>query len=492
MALYDSNGYPVWEENKFAKAAIRGVNKPWEKLYIGDIDDLIPEWDWKTILSASRKLFTNLGLSKGAVLQKACYSVGRAWDPVSKSKDSEWSKLAETWLKDEFYKVCDVRGPTFNFKTNLFIDSLSLDRDGGYFVLLTETKTGYPQFQRIGAHRIGQRDPKQREVEKGKFKGKDICKGVITNKIGRPIAYRVLGDDKDGKDDKDISTSYIIHGVDPHWYEQKRGIPAGTHAIDKLLRSVKTEEYEEMALQMLASIGLIEYNDYGMADEQDPNTFLTSGGGTDQSGITTVTHHGGMTKYFKANSGGNLKTIDSKRPGPEWESFQNRIAKSYIVGMGWSYPFVWDPKQLNGTANRAELEKVRRSTSERQDVLEGPANRMIVYAIAKAIKLGILPHTDDWWKWGFTKPPKISIDPGRDSKADLDNFKAGRKNMTQLLSEDGRTYEDHVRERANEVVTRKRIQAEVEEESGIQIDDREMIMYTPNEQPEEEDEDDVS
>ena len=57
----------------------------------------------------------------------------------------------------------------------------------------------------------------------------------------------------------------------------------------------------------------------------------------------------------------------------------------------------------------------------------------------------------------------------------------GIKKVTGILAEQGKAYEDHVRQRANEVVIRKMAQHEAEEKSGIQIDDREMAMYTPNE-----------
>jgi hypothetical protein len=111
---------------------------------------------------------------------------------------------------------------------------------------------------------------------------------------------------------------------------------------------------------------------------------------------------------------------------------------------------------------------------------------MLVYAIAKAIKSGILPKNPDWFKWSFNMPQKISIDAGRDSAAYQNEYKLGARNLTEWLAERGKSIEDHYRERAVEIVARKRIQEEVEKATGIEIDDREMQMLNPNEMPEQE------
>jgi capsid protein len=492
MAILDSFGRPAYRERKFAKAAVRGVNKPWERLHIEDIDDLIPNSDWWTILSASRKLFANHGICKATVLQKANYAVGRGWNPVYRGEDKDWGDQASKWLMNEFYPICDVRGPTFDFKTNLFIDSVAVSRDGDFFILLTESKTGYPQFQRIGAHRIGQRK-NHKTVQEGKYKNLKIKKGVIFNKLGRAVAYRVLGEDKTGREDKDISAQNLIHVFDPHWHEQGRGIPEGLHAIDNILSSMKSEEYELMSQLAVSSIALVEQNESGMPDDGDPRTFLTDNGATNQDGFTSEVFEGGLVRYFKSGTGGGISTVNHDRPGNMWESFQDRTARLYITGANWSYSFVWKPNELTGTSNRLEMSKVKKSVEDRQDVLKGPARRMVVYAIAKAIKLGILPPNDNWWNWGFTMPPKISIDPGRDAKARIDQWKAGMINQTQICAENGRTYDEHILERLYEVATKKRLKEKVEVETGIKIDDREISMLTPNEQPDpKEEEENVS
>ena len=106
--------------------------------------------------------------------------------------------------------------------------------------------------------------------------------------------------------------------------------------------------------------------------------------------------------------------------------------------------------------------------------------RIVSWALAKAIKQGLLPESDDWHRWDFTMPPKLSIDPRNDSRTQIDEYKVGAQNMTGILQERGKTHAEHIRERCGEIVERKLIKDEFESKYGVEIDDRELQMLTPN------------
>ena len=128
------------EPYKFAKGAQRNTTaRPWEPVQMRDIGTLIPSWDRKTLVSASRRLYTNEGVLLGAIQQKAMYSVGRSWQAQSQSRDPEWQKLAEEKINEEWYGICDVKGGMHDFKTSLYQISCAIDRDGEAFILLTKT-----------------------------------------------------------------------------------------------------------------------------------------------------------------------------------------------------------------------------------------------------------------------------------------------------------------------------------------------------------------
>ena len=113
------------------------------------------------------------------------------------------------------------------------------------------------------------------------------------------------------------------------------------------------------------------------------------------------------------------------------------------------------------------------------------ASRLVGYAIAKAQKRGDLPAANDWWKWEFSHPPKLTIDDGRITKELEALWKIGAANMRDIVSMRGKTLEEHYRERAQEVALRKLAAREASELYGVPVDDREMSMLTPNEQSSE-------
>ena len=454
MALVDQYGYPVSSRQLFAGNRNDPARPRWP-VNLRDTKDDIPAPDWQTVVNASRKLYGNYGVLKGAVHQKALHSVGRAWMPHFIGTDRKFGDAAKQWLVDEWYGVCDVRGSGFDFRTSLYLDSIALDRDGDFFVLLTKTESGYPSLQHIPAHRVGIRDRRpnfkddKSVVEKGKWKGYRIEQGIILNEFNRPVAYRILGETED--DDRDEDSANILHAFDPEYPDQIRGLPAFSHAINDIRDAMQSQAWEQHAMLMASSLGLIEHNETGAADPNDPGTILgetTSGSET----FTTQTFEGGMVRYFKAGTGGKLEQFQNMRPGDDWDKFQDRIIRGALLGVNWPYSLCWKSEGLTGTAERSEIEKARAAILDRQEVLLTVALREIRYAVAKAQKLGVLPQSSDWWKWSFNFPPQFSIDHGKDGNHQREQFKLGMLNMHQILGFQGTDYETHQAEREMEIV----------------------------------------
>ena len=224
---------------------------------------------------------------------------------------------------------------------------------------------------------------------------------------------------------------------------------------------------------------MIEYNENGGPDLDDPGNVLV-GDITSGQGLSYQTMDGGAIRYFKSNSGGKLETIKSDRPGDVWESFHDRIIRSALAGINWPYSLVWKPTG-QGPAERSEIGKAQRAVEDRQDILTYAASRMVGYAVAKAQKQERLPQSDDWHKWEFTYPAKLTIDDGRVSKELESMWKIGARNMRDIVGMMGKSLEEHLMERAEEVALRKLAAQTASEKYGVTIEDREMAMLTPNE-----------
>ena len=263
QSIYDANGFALAPTRKlYASSNRNDRSMPWTPDFAKDLEDLFTQSDWRSTLSQSRMVWTHFGVARGAIFQRANETVGRGWEPEFKGEDADFGKAAKEWLKS-WYEVCDVKGNLYDFKTSLRLDSIALDRDGDVFVLLTESKSGYPQIQHIPAHRIGSRGY-TKKVEDGDYKGLKICNGVVENKAGSPVAYCVLGDTK--LEDQYVSVQNMVHIADTEWHNQSRGIPSLAHATTELRKSKTSEEFEMMAQMMLSAHAIIEYNEHGGAD----------------------------------------------------------------------------------------------------------------------------------------------------------------------------------------------------------------------------------
>lgn len=478
MPILDQYGNPAYSQRKYIAAAQQFTReRPWEPVSLADIQQLVPANDRRVLVSASRRIYANMSEIQGAMSQQGFLAVGRAYLPQFEGKDTSFGERATEWLQSEWYQVADVMGN--DFRQLLYNLVLAYRRDGENAILLTEYEDGYPALQSIPAHRIGQRDDEEKQVKSGPYRGLKIEDGVITNKLGRPVAYRVLADDE--KNDKDISARDLIFCMDPEYPEQTRGIPALASALNMLRDSLTSHQWEQQALLMLSRIGIMEWNEDGGPDPTDPNTALNPNATTSETrNFSYETMAGGMIQYFRAGSGGKIESVKHDRTSATWENFQDRILRKAFSALGWSMSIGWKPEG-NGVATREELMRAQKTIEDIQDVTDRVATRAVGYAIAKAQKMGKLPQSADWYKWSFTKPAKMTVDDGRTGKTWVDMWRSGLVNASEYLGAKGIKLETHYQQRAEEIAKRKIIAAAVAKKYEVEIEDREMAMLTPNE-----------
>lgn len=495
MAVLDQYGnpaeYSIPAPRNFANAAARNDRgMPNQHLFKDDFEKLIPDLDRQFIVSGSRRLFQNFGPWSTPMVQKADNVIGRAWSPKFLGEDKEWGKEAVDWLANQWYGNCDVRGRAWDFKTLLWLDSVAVDRDGDFLIYLTEAASGYPLTQRISCNRIGQRmsgvsrgQSGYSIVEDGDFKGLRISHGVIRDKFDRAIAYRILGDLP--TEDKDILADRCIHVFDPLWHDQVRGIPSGAAAIKAIYGSLTATEREQMNQLVRSSFALVEYNETGGPDLSDPSvTAGTDATATAAASPTIESLAGGMIKYFRSNSGGKMEAVDNNNPSGEWDRFQDRVIRTHAAAINWPYELYWKSGEVNAALVRNIQERARMSVEDRQDTIKSPALFQIRYAIAKAIKVGILPkpkNASDWWKWDFQMPRKFSIDAGKEAAQRREDYKIAFRSRTSIASEAGDDAEKTEDEKIEEAFRyEKKIRAR-EAAEGFTIDRRQFVMMGPNE-----------
>jgi capsid protein len=485
--IYDSFGNPVQSAIKFVPAADNsGTNRRREIVQRKSIDELIPEVDHEMLVYVCNKLYYSCGIVRAAIDQRAMYSVGRAFEPKFLGENKEWGKKATEWLTEKWFPTCDVRGKNHDWATGLHLDSVHIDRDGDVGCIYTETEAGWPQLQRVSAYRIG--NPRgmvnHTKLTEGPYKGYRVVKGVVINERETPIAYHIRGAENDGSEDKYVAAKDMDFTFDSTSHDSVRGLPCFTASLTTFRDMLQSTEWEMRAILIAGTVALIEHNDTGMAN---PLNDIRGGDVNTQKEIrnTEITDiEGGMYKYVKAGTGSKIEQVQQARPGGEWREFMDMGIRSALAEMGWSMSLVWKPTG-QGTAERMEIAKAERAVQDRQAILTGLARRRVGWAISKAIKIGELPpypgaDIGGFLRWGFTYPAKLTVDYGRDWATQLDAWRAGIINATEIIEQSGKTYADVIRERAYEVASRKRIAMEVSAETGVPISEQDMSMKSMN------------
>ena len=473
MKILDQFGRPMSTIVHAAQYRANGL--PFQRSYIEGIDELIRPGDWAKTVSASREMFTNFGPLRGAIEQKAMWCVGNAWSPQFTGSDRAWGQDAAEWLNG-WFKILDIRGFPYDFQTLLYLASVSIDRDGDIGMLMTTNSAGDPRIQVIPAHLFRSGPDDGGTVEHGRYKGRTIRNGVIVDSNNRPMAYRVVPDAMKPDEFKDIKASALIFPFDPSWADQTRGIPLAVHALGDFRASNQSKSWEMWAQLIASSVALIESNESGGPEADDPTVAYGSAPSDGSSpGIGQKLMDGGMIRYFESGSGGKIESLRTERPSPEWDAFQDRIIRSGCAGIGWPYELVW---KNDGTAaaQRNVLAQADKAIVDRQVLLEAVALKMTRYGLALAIQSGQLPPNDEFWRWQFTKPRKITIDAGREGALRLSEFQEGIKTLTDIAEEEGTTLDALLRKRAYEIARAEQIRAEVEAETGTQIDPDKMPL----------------
>jgi Phage portal protein, lambda family len=382
---------------------------------------------------------------------------------------------AKKWLINEWYEISNLSGNS-DFVEDLFIDSVAMDRDGEVFEYFTGTPNGYPQIQIIPSHRIDSCGLPDGELKEGKFKGSFYFHedGIVYSKDNqRPVAYVFC--DENGKFSKFIDAAFIKHEFEKLWPEQKRGLPLFYHSLNSLRDILQSEEWERMNLLSMSSLNYTVENESGGPDTEEPDYVPAENCGE----LAVQYLQGGRIMYAKAGSGEKITQHQNFRPGNPWHEFYDMQARQALMGAGFPQSF-WKPTG-QGTAERNDIGKMCRMIDDRQAKMGKIFRWRITKAIAWAMANDRLPKSADWYSWGYTKPAKLTIDDGRTSKERIEKFKAGIINATDMIGEEGKSFDENLIERGEEIAKRELNRKAMEEKYGIEIDPRYYLMLTPNE-----------
>jgi Phage portal protein, lambda family len=385
-----------------------------------------------------RELFASSATLGSAILAKNKWAIGHGWQPSFTGKNSKWGDEAEQWLREQWFPRCNVLGPNYDFRTTLYLTGVAIDVDGDSMMVFTYNRDGFPQIQLIPSHRIGQRDFGN-VVKEGKYAGYPIYDGVVCNFNNYPIAYSVLGDNKDEDIFIPINKQQFL--FEPEWGDQYRGISRVARPLFDILDLQDTDELEKRAIKLAAAIGIIHSTESGQADASTPLI------GAEEDIISGIVQpnappveqlYGGEIYYTKAGVGEDIKAFLSDRPSPNTQAFVERVQRGVMAAVGWPYELL-NPSKIGGASVRLIQDIARQSIADRQQTLERRARAMVAYALSVAMEEGFISKNNDpdVFNWKFTKPAKLSVDNGNEASADRDGYKLGTNTLAEISSKKG-------------------------------------------------------
>jgi protease-4 len=367
-----------------------------------------------------------------------------------------------------------VVGDIADFTSDIYVDSVSLDRDGEIFEYFTATPNGYPQIQQIPSHRIDSGEKPDGLINGGDYSGYELYDGIVYfPKTSIPVAYSFC--DVDGKHSKFVPKKYMLHVFERFWPEQRRGLPLFWHSLNNLRDILQSEEWERLNLLSMSRLNYTVENSNGAPDMDEPGYEPGDCGQLDVEYL-----QGGTIMYAKAGAGEKITQHQNFRPGNPWHEFYDMQARQCLVGSCLPAS-LWKPSG-QGTAERADIGKAFRFVEDRQSTLEKVAKWRVTKAVAWAMANERIGQSDQWWNWGFTKPPKLTIDDGRSLKEKMNLYDKGLLNATAVMGELSTDFEETIIERVNEEAIRLVAIREANQNYKVEIDPRSIRLLTNNEQ----------
>ena len=417
--------------------------RPTPPNHFADYLALLGTYPWQQLVSQSRAVGSR-GIVAAALLQKADYVSASDWRAYFTGADRAYGKTAQQLLEDTNHLVC-TRGERYDWITLWKLALLATHTDGGVFLLLTKSESGWPLLQPIEAHRVGSRgtdgevkpnsawteirdpnDPFTPRLIATPYVSLRIVNGIIYNASGAEVAYRVLGQTPEG--DQDVSARDMIHIAPPRWFSEGRPAPMIAPGLLSLLglelaRSAQLDKHIHSA-QLIA----VNQNETGRAIDAAKNAIM--GGGPATVGDATKAPElvgRGTFKYIK--NGNGLKPWETNTPGTEWNLYDEKMLAA-AINTFWRVEML-DPKELGG--RNALLVQDAVNTHLKQAFLQfhQACRRATRYRIACYIQLKLLPDHPEFMAWEITPPPEVVTDRNA-SLVDIALVRAGAMSMPDL------------------------------------------------------------
>jgi len=430
-------------------------NRPRQYLKATDISTQIDCCTHTSQVAHSRGIYAQVPSINSVINTIARRTAGKGWTPVFRGENSAWGEEASNWLKQNWFPVANAAGGQYDFRTSLTIAATSVLVDGDVLMVFQNGLSGYPQINFVASHRIGQRTAQEKEVTNGSYKGLRLFNGVIVNKVGRPVAFRILGDSEENDYDLSAQNCRLIY--DPSYFGQYRGIPRIAVGLQSCLDVEDIEWYMRRLIQIESMQKVIHKTPSGEVEDEDAQSYGTYTGTTARDTTADTLPPLPVVRTLDSDiqvisSDGDITSYQTDRPHANAVSYIERVEHSIIASLGWSRHLV-DYSKTGGAPHRSVLEECQNFVDIQQQNLTQPIKLAVNFALVKAMQDGLITDNfdSDWWNWSWLYPSSLTADSGYDREADRKDLDLGIITEQMICAKYGRDYKGVRKERKVEV-----------------------------------------
>lgn len=388
----------------------------------------------KQVLGLARYWFYNSPVVRGAIDCMVRNAIGPGIKCQARTSDEGWNRETEQWFSD-WSLACDVRG-LLDFNALQQVCTRTMLRDNEVFLALVSTDNEWPQLQIIESHRC--------ETPTYLANESRVVDGVRINAQGRPLSYYIRLGDSDKF--SEVQAADVIVLAERDRADELRSISRLVTCLNLI------QDREEILSNTM--VGIKRSSTIGLALEGEGAAGFFGPTTTTDEGITTDKVFGSGA-IWNVPAGRKIREIKDDRPSPNLSDFMDQFLRAVASGLGLPYEYLWKA-DLSGPSQRFVLAQAQRRFDEiAQAVTTQLVSRVRLWALAKAIKRGDLTPPrgmDRWWTAVYHTPQRTTIDAGRDSAADREDFKLGIRTLADIAAERGSDWQEIVDQRVAEQV----------------------------------------
>lgn len=471
--LYDHNGNPMQERQAPRTRPRTGASGYYEAANylsrarsnqhywgVSDFNSTASKGIRDILMSQARHLAINSGEIRGLLRTMGVFSVGTGLRPQSQVENENIAKEY-----DEYFDWWAQSADNFSNASFWEIQRIvcnAIDRDGD--IGIAWVKGG--KLQLFESQQI---------ADNGKLQ--NVFDGVEYDASGRTIAYRTTVSDRltQSQVERRHLASLFALVFSPERVGQSRGVSALSHGINDAIDFSELMGFAKLGLKQREAIGFVIQNEDGVADPlSDPTaTFRGDAFGISGEEKPAPTEEDlqfnfdlikpGCVPRLRPNE--KVEMLADSRPSNSFAEFTDTLLARISAGMGIPLEIVWPSKRSpTGPAMRSILARAQTTFDTRANLIEDLLCRKVWgWVISQGILDGTLKDTQGWQDAKWSRPPKLSIDAGRDAQASIAELLAGTTTLEGDAELRGQNWQAIRKQReveADDLITRAKILAE--------------------------------